>query len=307
MNENDARILIKGVLQEQLAQGGLLHTQNDLDYKYLENKIEKTFEQYMKAQCDTGGIVHNLIMNKPKDHQDGIRGVAKMMMNKGDKLLPEKFDNEVRTGVLFRHWSAEMRQYLNVIDKDMLVLMNIAEKDIESKLEGNSLKSSVKKYVEEQNHLDDGDSDKDKFFITEFKNKYEGNQDKMVDNIIQVLNEQLHTFLMVSLNGEAKEMARIATLNGIEAWRSLNFRWNRKSQFGATQVSEMIGKITPAKSADEVYQKLNQLERLHLELQKHLGTDLIDGVKVKVHYGEAFKKADVLRVLNEEFNMQLKK
>ena len=69
----------------------------------------------------------------------------------------------------------------------------------------------------------------------------------------------------------------------------------------------VIGKITPAKTADEVYQKLNQLERLHLELQKHLGADIIDGVKVKVHYGEAFKKADVLRVLNEEFNTQLKK
>ena len=199
MNETDARTLINVVLQEQLAQGGLIHTQNDLENKYMETRIQA----YLKSQCDIGGIIHNLVMNKPKDHHDGIRGVAKMMMNKGDKLLPEKFDNEVRTGVLFRHWSAEMRQYLNVIDKDMLVLMNIAEKDIESKLEVNSLKSSVKKYVEKQNHLDDGDSDKDKFFITEFKNKYEGNQDKMVDNIIQVLNEQLHTCLMMSLNGEA--------------------------------------------------------------------------------------------------------
>ena len=106
MNENDARILINTVLTEALAQGGLIHTQNGLEHKYMENKIQT----YLKAQCDIGGIIHNLVMNKPKDHHDGIRGVAKMMMNKGDKLLPEKFDNEVRTGVLFRHWSAEMRQ-----------------------------------------------------------------------------------------------------------------------------------------------------------------------------------------------------
>ena len=49
------------------------------------------------------------------------------------------------------------------------------------------------------------------------------------------------------------------------------------------------------------------MERLHLELQKHLGEDLVDGVKTKVHYGEAFKKADVLRVVNEEFSAQLKR
>ena len=136
MNVDEAKKIINEALQEQLAQGGIIHTQFNLERKYME--------QYLKNQCDVGGILHNFIMSKPKDHHDGIRGVAKMMMNKGDKLLPDKFDNEVRTGVLFRHWSAEMRQYLNVIDKDMLVLMNIAEKDIESKLEGNSLKSSVK-------------------------------------------------------------------------------------------------------------------------------------------------------------------
>ena len=65
--------------------------------------------------------------------------------------------------------------------------------------------------------------------------------------------------------------------------------------------------MSPAKTPDEVYQKLNQLERLHLELSKHLGEDEVDGVKVKVHYGEALKKADVLRVVNEEFNAQLKR
>ena len=111
-NVGEAKILINEALQEQLASGGILHTQLNLQRIGLE--------EYLKKQCDVGGIVHNL-MNKPKDNHDGMRGVAKMMMNKGDKLLPEKFDNEVRTGVLFRHWSSEMRQYLNVIDKDMLV------------------------------------------------------------------------------------------------------------------------------------------------------------------------------------------
>ena len=296
----EARLLIKQVLKDEFGDGGILHTSVNL-------AVIQRLDNYMKIQCDVGGSIHNLLVSKHKEKDDNIRGVAKMMLNKGDKLLPEKFDNEARTGVLFRHWSSEMKQYLNVVDKDMLVLMNIAEKEIDTKLEGNTLKNKIKQYVEDQIGLDDANSDKDKFFVTEFGKRYDGNQDNMINHIIQVLNEQLHTFLMVSLSGEAKEMARIATLNGIEAWRSLNFRWNRKSQFGATQVSEMIGRMSPAKTPDEVYQKLNQLERLHLELSKHLGEDEVDGVKVKVHYGEAFKKADVLRVVNEEFNAQLKR
>ena len=100
MSTDDARILIKEVLTEQLAHGGILNAQFGLE--------RIGFEKYLKTQCDVGGLVHSFVMNKPKDSHDGIRGVAKMMMNKGEKLLPNKFDNEVRTGVLFRHWSAEM-------------------------------------------------------------------------------------------------------------------------------------------------------------------------------------------------------
>ena len=108
------------------------------------------------------------------------------------------------------------------------MLINIAENNIESKLEGTALKEKVIQDVAEHSNLDNGNTDKDKFFISEFDKKYDGKQDDMVEHILRVMNEQLHTSRMVSLNGEAKEMARVATLNGIEAWRALNYRWNRR-------------------------------------------------------------------------------
>ena len=124
---------------------------------------------------------------------------------------------------------------------------------------------------------------------------------------MNVKDEQLHTLLMYMLSGEAKEMVRNVAPSGIEAWRTLNHRWNRKTQFGATQIAEMIRTIAPAKSVEDVYGKINQLERLHLELQKNLGEDIVNGQLIKVVYGEAFKKADLLKVVNEDFNIQLKK
>ena len=75
-----AKVLINEALQEQLAVGGILHSSF---YLTMTHRIE----EYLKKQCEVGGIVHNLL-NKPKD--DNVRGVAKMMMNKGDKLLPAK-------------------------------------------------------------------------------------------------------------------------------------------------------------------------------------------------------------------------
>ena len=101
MSTDEAKNLINETLTEQLAHGGILHAQFGLE--------RIGFEKYLKTQCDVGGIVHNFVINKPKDNHDGIRGVAKMMMNKGDKLLPEKFDNEVRTGVLFKMSTGQPR------------------------------------------------------------------------------------------------------------------------------------------------------------------------------------------------------
>ena len=78
----EARLLIKQVLKDEFGDGGILHTSVNL-------AVIQRLDNYMKIQCDVGGSIHNLLVNKHKEKDDGIRGVAKMMLNKGDKLLPE--------------------------------------------------------------------------------------------------------------------------------------------------------------------------------------------------------------------------
>jgi len=257
------------------------------------SEVEKLIDDKIRDACQQGGIIHG----DEKEHEKK-NGIAGMLNSRSDRMMPEKFDNEMKSSTLFRHWAEELKSYLKVIDPQSMVLINVAEKDTDTKVN----KEAVKLYIQDQRAM----VDKDKFFKKYFEN-FDADPDDMYDNITEIKDEELHTIIMMMVSGEAKEMVRNAAPSGMEAWRTLNYRWNRKTQFGATQIAELIGKITPAKSPDDVYSKLNQLERLHLELQKNLGEDVIDGKSVKVVYGEAFKKADVLRVVNEEFNQQLKK
>lgn len=77
--------------------------------------------------------------------------------------------------------------------------------------------------------------------------------------------ETLHAFLIFLLGGEAKEMVRKAAPSANWILESIkNFRWNRKIKLGAVRFAEMINKITPAKSPDEVHSTLTSLERLTL-------------------------------------------
>ena len=177
---------------------------------------------------------------------------------------------------------------MRIIDPKMLVLLNIGEADMDKKIS----KAAINKYLKDQSEKDA--AEQDNYFVQCFK-EMNSSAEKILKSI-DGRSEQLHTLLMMMLGGEAKEMVRNAAGDGIEGWRLLHYRWNRKTQFGATQIAEMIGKIIPAKTPDEVYAKINQLDRLHLELQKNLGEDEVDGVKTKVVYGEAFRKADLLRV-----------
>jgi hypothetical protein len=260
-------------------------------------EIKNIVNEQLKDACLSGGIIYTMIHDKPGKPPDRKDGIAGMLNANGNKMQPDKFESEAKSGTLFRHWNEEVKSYIKIMDTDIMVLLNIAEKDPDKKM----TKETIKEYIEEQSNMDN----KDKNFM-KYAAKMQDIGD-MYENIKDEKDEQLHTLLMFMLGGEAKEMARNASPSGMEAWRSLNYRWNRKTQFGATQIAEMIAKISPAKNVDEVYAKLNQLERLHLELQKNLGEDIVNGQSVKVHYGEAFKKADVLKVVNEEFNTQLKK
>ena len=254
----------------------------------------------IKEACQPGGMVHTLMIEgKDKKHEVKKDGVAGLLNMRGSQFQPQPFENEVKSDTLFRHWNDEVRSYLKIVDPCMLVLLNVAESNIDKKI----TTKEIEEYLIKQK---DNIIDADKHFEQYLKDN-EDSMEKMYANLKNKRDEELHTLLMFMLKGEAKEMCRNASPSGMDAWRALNHRWNRKTQFGATQISEMIRKITPAKSADDVFTKMNQLERLHLELQKNLGDDIVDGKAVKVHYGEAFKKADMLRVLNEEFNTQLKK
>jgi len=259
--------------------------------------VNKMIDDKIKEACQPGGTIHAATHTGDKNdkRKDGIAGILSM---KGDRMIPDKFENEVKSGTLFRHWSEEVKSYLKIIDGASMMLVNIAEKNPEKKTD----KDTVKEYLTGQMQT----MEKDKFFI-EYFNKFDQDIENVYVDVMQVKDEQLHTLLMYMLTGEAKEMVRNVSPSGIEGWRILNHRWNRKTQFGATQIAEMIRTITPAKNVEDVYGKINQLERLHLELQKNLGEDIVNGQSVKVVYGEAFKKADLLKVVNEDFNIQLKK
>jgi hypothetical protein len=219
-------------------------------------ELKEIIMEQIKQECKNGGEIHALLRGENHKRKDGIAGI---MINKGNQMAPEKFENEAKSGTLFRHWSEEMKQYLKIVDENMMVLINIAESDIDKKTSNDT----IMEYLQLQDNADLNGLDTDKYFA-KFIKECDDDVDKLNKKIKQEKEEELHAFLMWSLSGEAKEMVRNAAPSGIEAWRALNFRWNRKTQFGATQIAEMIKKITRAKTPDEVYTKINSLDRLHL-------------------------------------------
>ena len=236
------------------------------------DNIEEIMEEHMKRNCAPGGMIYAMINDKrDNNHKDGIAGIMKA---KGGKIQPDKFENEGKDGMIFRHWAEELKSYLKIVDPNAIMMMNIAEANPDEKASN----ATIEKYLIDQYG---NNGVKDKFFLKYYKD-CDMDLDKMKAIVQETKDEEFHTYLMFSLSGVAKEMARNAAPSGIEAWRSLNYRWNRKTQFGATQIAEMIREISQAKTPDDVYSKLNALERLHLELQKNLGEDEVDGKKVKI-------------------------
>jgi len=99
-------------------------------------------EDMIKEQYQPGGTIHATTNTGGKNdkRKDGIAGILSM---KGDRMIPDKFENEVKSGTLFRHWSEEVKSYLKIIDGASMMLINIAEKNPEKKTD----KDTVEDYL----------------------------------------------------------------------------------------------------------------------------------------------------------------
>ena len=225
-----------------------------------------------------------------QDNEDKPTGIKKIVLDKSSTLKPDSFENESK-GKLFRHWAKEYKNWIGIIDKDTKILLEWAEKFGAKKIGMEELKQGVR---DTPGNLDKSPQEIDAIFER-----------------VSVQNGYLHFTLMSSTDGEAKETVRSCEDNGVEAWRELNYRWNRKTTFGATQVAELVRKVTQAKNVGEIYGKINQLSQLYLEYEKH--SEEIKDANGKVmeerqlKYHEVFKKSDLLRVVPEEVNKFLKR
>ena len=209
-------------------------------------EIGKLIDKKIEDACKPGGDVNSFFKEfKKKEH-----GIAGLLKHNANKLQPEKFESEAATNIQFKHWNEEFKAYIKVLEGSMMVLMNIAEKNIDVKI----TKTVVTNYIKDGMDQQINTGDMDKYFEKLFaENGSDGA--KLLDDVYNNKDEEFHTLLMFSLGGEAKEIVRNAKPSGIEGWRALNFRWNRSTQYGSTQIAEMIGKIQPAKNADEVLRK----------------------------------------------------
>ena len=169
------------------------------------SEVEKLIDDKIREACQSGGI----IQGAKKEHEKK-NGIAGMLNSRSDRMMPEKFDNESKSSTLFRHWAEELKSYLKVIDRQSMVLINVAEKDTDTKVN----KESVKTYIQDQRAM----VDRDKFFKKYFEN-FDSDPDDMYDNITEIKDEELHTIIMMMVSGEAKEMVRNAAPSGMEAWR----------------------------------------------------------------------------------------
>jgi len=179
-----------------------------------EESVAEMIKKHITAACQEGGELFTMIAGvkagRGGDRKD--EGIVGMLKKQGNQLQPSRFENEVKSGILFRHWNDEMRSFLKLVDENMLVLLNIAEKNPDTK----SNEATTVEYLSAQMTS----MAKDKAFINYLK-KCDGNMDGMYDEIKNFKDEELHTLLLFSMGGEAKEMVRNAAPSGIEAWRAL--------------------------------------------------------------------------------------
>ena len=254
-----------------------------------ENKI-KDMEMKYKNEIEILQTQIDELKYKSKSTDDKPTGIKKIVLDKSSSLKPESFENESK-GKLFRHWAKEYKNWMSIIDLSTKNLMDWAETYGAKRIGPEELEIGIKESVGNEN-----------LNVQELEDIYQ-------KTVVQ--NGYLHFTLMSSTGGEAKETVRSCESNGIEAWRELNYRWNRKTTFGATQVAELVRKVNQAKNTDEIYGKVNQLSQLYIEYEKHTEEikdstgRILENRQLKYH--EVFKKSDLLRVVPEEVNRFLKR
>ena len=120
--------------------------------RLIDNKIEEA--------CKPGGDVHTFLKEfKKKDH-----GIAGLLKHNANKLQPEKFESEAGSNIQFKHWNEEFKSYIKLLESSMMVLMNIAEKNIDTKITKTVVTGYIKDGMDQQINTNDMDKYFEKLF-----------------------------------------------------------------------------------------------------------------------------------------------
>ena len=117
-------------------------------------EIGKLIEDKINEACLPGGNIHAFLKEfKKKDH-----GIAGLLKHNAKKLQPKKFESEASGNIQFKHWNEEFKSYIKVLEGSMMVLMNIAEKNIDAKITKTVVNNYIKDGMDQQ--INTGDMDK---------------------------------------------------------------------------------------------------------------------------------------------------
>ena len=195
---------------------------------------------------------------KGESEQKGKRGVEDLVSTKG-LLTGEKFNGQMKNSQ-FKSWSYTLRATIKNKDFKMAERMQRAEDY--TKLE--------KEFEDEDCMLDPESSEKSALLHG------------VLINMVELDNEP---FGILENNGG----------KGLECWRFFHRRWNRRRALTSIDVAEAIRKIERAKSAEEVYAKFQDHQRLVMERAKIRGT-----IDHEIDY-----KADSSRMVPEKWVREL--
>ena len=196
---------------------------------------------------------------RSESEQKGKRGVEDLVSTKG-LITGEKFNGHMKNSQ-FKSWSYTLRATIKSKDFKMAELMQRAED------------------------------------YTKLENEFE-DEEFMLDPENREKSALLHGVLinMVEMDSEPFKILENNDGRGLECWRLFHRRWNRQRALTSIDVAEAIRKIERAKSAEEVYAKLQDHQKLVMEWVKIRGTV----------YHEIDYKADYLRMVPEKWVRELK-
>jgi len=72
-----------------------------------EESVAEMIKKHITAACQEGGELFTMIAGvkagRGGDRKD--EGIVGMLKKQGNQLQPSRFENEVKSGILFRHWN----------------------------------------------------------------------------------------------------------------------------------------------------------------------------------------------------------